>query len=149
MVRGLRNKKVFETTRVPSITFLQVLMEKICLRGICCFIDLIGKGLVSYFLDFKKAFDMVPHEYFQRRMEEFKVPNEYMLCNFSNLQEYDMSCMYGTWKFYDDKFSYDQWNSTLQYHISGNLLPTNHAILTHWQKNLEGVKSSLETLFCP
>ena len=59
-------------------------MEKICL---------IGKGLLSYLVDFKRAFDKVLHEYIRRCMEELKVTNEYMLCRNPNLQEDDMSCM--------------------------------------------------------
>ena len=38
-----------------------------------------GKGLYCFFLDFKKAFNMVPREHRWRQMEEFEVPSEYML----------------------------------------------------------------------
>ncbi|MCO5590830.1 hypothetical protein L7F22_044805 [Adiantum nelumboides] len=37
-----------------------------------------GKGLYCCFVDFKKAFDMVPQENFWKRIKELQVPNEYM-----------------------------------------------------------------------
>ncbi|MCO5605801.1 hypothetical protein L7F22_059985 [Adiantum nelumboides] len=37
-----------------------------------------GKGLYCCFVDFKKAFDMVPRENLWKHMKELQVPNEYM-----------------------------------------------------------------------
>ena len=37
------------------------------------------KDLDCCFVDFQKAFDMIPHEHLWRRMEEHEVPSEYML----------------------------------------------------------------------
>ena len=41
-----------------------------------------GYGLYDCFVDFKKVFDMVPHEHLWRRMEELGLPNEYILAIF-------------------------------------------------------------------
>ena len=38
-----------------------------------------GKGLHHCFIDFKKAFDMLPREHLQRHIEELCVLREYML----------------------------------------------------------------------
>ena len=38
-----------------------------------------GKGLYCFFVDFKKAFDMVPRAKLWRRMEELGVLSEYMV----------------------------------------------------------------------
>ncbi|MCO5549427.1 hypothetical protein L7F22_002898 [Adiantum nelumboides] len=37
-----------------------------------------GKDLYCCFVDFKKAFDMVPHENLWKRVKKLQVPNEYM-----------------------------------------------------------------------
>ena len=57
-------------TTIDHLVTLQVLTEESLLRG---------KGLYCCFVDFKKAFDMVPCEYLSRKMEELEVPSEYML----------------------------------------------------------------------
>ena len=51
-----------------------------------------GKGLYYCFIEFKKAFDMVPLEHLLRRMEELKVPCEYMLA-ISRIYEKVICCV--------------------------------------------------------
>ena len=53
-----------------SPTLFVLFMEESRLRGKC---------LYCCFVDFKKTFDMVPHEHLWRRMEELEVPSEYMV----------------------------------------------------------------------
>ena len=55
---------------IDHLVTLRVLMEESRLRS---------KGLYCCFVDFKKAFDMVPREHLWRRMEELEMPSEYML----------------------------------------------------------------------
>ena len=62
-------KRAVTTEATTSFTLslsLRVLMEESRLRG---------KGLHCCFVDFKKAFDMVPREHLWRRMEELEVPS--------------------------------------------------------------------------
>ena len=54
---------------IDHLVTLRVLMEES---------RLMGKGLYCCFVDFKKAFDMVPRDTLWKRMEELQVPNEYM-----------------------------------------------------------------------
>ena len=54
---------------VDHLVTLRVLMEESRLAG---------KGLYCCFVDFKKAFDMVPRTNLWKRMEELHVPHEYM-----------------------------------------------------------------------
>ena len=51
-----------------------------------------SKGLYWCFLDFKKAFDMVPRERLWRLMEELEVPSEYMLA-ISRIYEKVICCV--------------------------------------------------------
>ena len=51
-----------------------------------------GKGLYYCFVDFKKAFDMVPQEHLWRRMEEVEMPSEYMLA-ISRIYETVICCV--------------------------------------------------------
>ena len=58
MVRELMDKLVFGNhSTTDDLVNLQVLIEKSHLEG---------KGLHYCFVDFKKAFDMVPHEHLSR-----------------------------------------------------------------------------------
>ena len=54
---------------IDHLVTLRVLMEES---------RLVGKGLYCCFVDFKKAFDMVPRDILWKRMEELQVPHEYM-----------------------------------------------------------------------
>ena len=54
---------------IDHLVTLRVLMEESCLAG---------KGLYCCFVDFKKAFDMVPRTNLWKRMEELQVPPEHM-----------------------------------------------------------------------
>ncbi|MCO5612488.1 hypothetical protein L7F22_066756 [Adiantum nelumboides] len=58
---------------IDHLVTLRVLMEESRLKG---------KGLYCFFVDFKKAFDMVPRENLWKSMKELQVPNEYMHANF-------------------------------------------------------------------
>ncbi|MCO5565063.1 hypothetical protein L7F22_018734 [Adiantum nelumboides] len=58
---------------INHLVTLRVLMEESRLKG---------KGLYCCFVDFKKAFDMVPRENLWKRMKELQMPNEYMLAIF-------------------------------------------------------------------
>ena len=68
---------------IDHLVTLRVLMEESRLRG---------KGLYCCFVDFKKAFDMVPREHLWRRMEELEVPSEYMLA-ISRIYEKVICCV--------------------------------------------------------
>ena len=59
-------------------------MEESCLRG---------KGLYCCFVEFKKAFDMVPREHLWRRMEELEMRSEYMLA-ISQIYDKVICCVY-------------------------------------------------------
>ena len=54
---------------IDHLVTLRILMEKI---------HLMRKVLYCCFVEFKKAFDMVPHDTLWKRKEELQVPNEYM-----------------------------------------------------------------------
>ena len=58
---------------LDHLVSLCVLMEESHLRG---------KGSYCYFMDFNKAFVMVPSEHLWRKMEELEVPNEYICLQF-------------------------------------------------------------------
>ena len=68
---------------IDHLVTLWVLMEESHLRG---------KGLYCCFIDFKKAFDMVPCEYLWSRMEELKVWREDMLA-ISQIYENVICCV--------------------------------------------------------
>ena len=66
-------------------------MEESCLGG---------KSVYRCFMDFKKAFDIVPREHLLRNMEELEVPSEYMLA-ISRIYEKVICCVYMSDKFLD------------------------------------------------
>ncbi|RYA37888.1 reverse transcriptase domain-containing protein, partial [Enterobacter cloacae complex sp. 2DZ2F2B] len=55
---------------IDHLVTLRVLMEESRFKG---------KRLYCCFVDFKKAFDMIPRNNLWRRMEELQVPSEFML----------------------------------------------------------------------
>ena len=68
---GLTDKLAFESIIVHLVT-LRILMEESCFR---C------KGLYCSFVEFRKAFDMVPRERLWKCIEKLDIPSKYMQAN--------------------------------------------------------------------